>query len=70
MLRKRWNQECLRWHGRVLEGKHQHCCHDWDYLPIDDTCAELECCTCIKELTHKIQIRFELFGKYYMMLWS
>ena len=24
----------------------------------------------IKELTHKIQIRFELFGKYYMTLWS
>lgn len=41
-----WKEDCLRYHGKVLTGSNAHWCPDWDYLPIDDTCKEIECCTC------------------------
>jgi hypothetical protein len=43
---KIWVKDCYRWHDRLLTGKYQHYCPEWDYLPIDDTCMEFEVCTC------------------------
>lgn len=43
---KIWEKECYRWHGKTLTGKKCHYCPDWDYLPIDETCMEIEACTC------------------------
>lgn len=44
-----WEADCMRWWGRVLTGGYRHWCPDWDYLPIDDTVKEFECCTCTKK---------------------
>lgn len=41
-----WIAECTHYHGRVLVGKYAHWCSDWDFLPIDETCPEWECCVC------------------------
>jgi hypothetical protein len=38
-----WTEDCLRWRGKVLTGKHAHWCPDWDYLPIDETTPEWPC---------------------------
>jgi hypothetical protein len=46
--KRQWEEDCLKYHGRVLTGKYQHWCADWDDLPVDDTCAELQACTCPK----------------------
>jgi len=43
---KDWVEDCFKWHGQVLNGKNAHWCPDWDFLPIDDTCEEIKCCTC------------------------
>lgn len=29
-----------------LHGKYKHYCPDWDYMAIDETCPEWDCCTC------------------------
>ena len=45
-----WEEDSMRWWGRVLTGEHRHWCPDWDFLPIDETTtAEWECCTCRKD---------------------
>lgn len=45
-----WKEDCMHFHGRVLTGKDGHWCHDWDGLPIDETCVnEYACCTCVSE---------------------
>jgi len=42
-----WIEDCLKFHGRILNGENAHWCLDWDFLPIDSTCeAEMECCCC------------------------
>ena len=41
-----WIEDCMKWWGRVLDGKNAHWCPDWDDLPIDVTYDEFECCTC------------------------
>ena len=41
-----WHTDCFRWHGELLTGKYTHWCAEWDYLPIDETCGEFECCLC------------------------
>ena len=41
-----WESECLAFYGRVLTGRHKHWCPDWDFLPVDETCREFECCVC------------------------
>ena len=38
--------ECMRTYGRVLTGQHAHWCPEWDFMPIDETCAEWQSCTC------------------------
>jgi hypothetical protein len=48
-LSAEWMQDCMHWWGRILLGGHAHWCNDWDDLPIDDTCAEFECCTCYED---------------------
>ena len=41
-----WKEDCERYRGRLLIGKHAHWCPDWDYLPIDETTSEWPCpCT-------------------------
>lgn len=29
-----------------LKGKFRHFCQDWDMMAIDETCDEIEACTC------------------------
>jgi len=41
-----WAEDCMHWHGRILNGEKRHWCWDWDGLPIDDTCDEIQCCHC------------------------
>lgn len=41
-----WIQDCLEAYGDVLRGKKAHWCPDWDFMPIDETCDEIEGCTC------------------------
>lgn len=41
-----WVQDCMLYHGKVLTGKKAHWCFDWDDMPIDETCMEIENCTC------------------------
>jgi hypothetical protein len=48
-----WEEDCMFWHGRILDGEKTHWCPDWDDLPIDDTCGEFECCTCFNEVVVK-----------------
>lgn len=41
-----WAKDCIHWRGRVLVGARAHWCWDWDGLPVDETTAEHETCTC------------------------
>lgn len=38
-----WEEDCLRWRGKILTGKYAHWCLDWDGLPIDETTPEWPC---------------------------
>ena len=38
-----WIEDCIRWRGKVLTGKHAHWCFDYDQLPVDETCDEWPC---------------------------
>ena len=55
-----WDQDCIRWMGRLLIGKYAHWCPEWDYLPIDETCMEFTCCYCYEETDNlKAKLREE-----------
>ena len=41
-----WIADCMHWRGRVLTGSFAHWCAEFDYLPVDHTSAEFECCQC------------------------
>jgi len=41
-----WEEDCLKWRGKVLTGDFAHWCNDWDMLPVDETTPEWESCTC------------------------
>jgi len=41
-----WEEDCIRYRGKILTGKKAHWCHDWDGLPVDETTKEFECCGC------------------------
>jgi hypothetical protein len=41
-----FDEECLRFYGKLLTGKKKHWCLNWDQLPIDETCEEFQCCFC------------------------
>ena len=41
-----FEQDCLDFYGKILEGKYKHYCQDFDYLPIDETCFEYQFCLC------------------------
>ena len=43
---EKWEQDSLKWNGHVLQGEFCHWCHDWDDLPIDETCPEFAVCSC------------------------
>jgi hypothetical protein len=42
-----WVEVCVDIHGRVLTGKHQHYCAEYDGLPVDETCPEFDDCVCV-----------------------
>lgn len=44
-----WKEDCIKYHGKVLTGEKAHWCAEWDFLPIDETTLEIQCCTCIWE---------------------
>lgn len=41
-----WHEDCMKYYGRVLMGSKAHYCPEFDYLPIDETCDEIESCSC------------------------
>jgi hypothetical protein len=41
-----WEEDCMKWRGKVLTGKKAHWCCEWDFLPVDETTPEFECCLC------------------------
>ena len=43
-----WEEDCLKYHGRVLTGKYQRWRADCNDLPIDDISAVFQACTCPK----------------------
>lgn len=42
----KWEADCRQYWGHILTGERRHYCPDWDYLPIDETCREIESCGC------------------------
>ena len=42
-VKDEWEEDCIRYRGRLLNGKNAHYCFDWDFLPIDETCREWPC---------------------------
>jgi len=38
-----WIDECLKWRDRILTGHFIHYCHEYDGLPVDETCPEWPC---------------------------
>lgn len=41
--------DSMKWRGRVLTGRYWHWCHDWDWLPVDETTPEWPCGCGVKE---------------------
>lgn len=56
-----FEQDCMRYHGKVLTGKYRHYCKEWDFLPIDESCQEIEFCVC--DLPHLTEITPETINK-------
>jgi len=59
-----FEQDCTHFHGEILSGKFQHYCHEFDMLPIDDTCFEFMYCNCFegeefKQAREKIRKEYE-----------
>lgn len=46
-----FDDDCLKWWGRVLRGAYAHWCAEWDDLPIDEHCNEFFCCSCYQDET-------------------
>jgi hypothetical protein len=44
-----FDRDSLRFHKRILTGSKKHFCPEWDFMPIDETCKEFECCLCYPE---------------------
>lgn len=38
-----WEEDCMKWRGRLLTGEHKHWCWEWDFLPVDETTQEWPC---------------------------
>jgi len=49
----KWDEECMRWRGRVLAGKFAHYCFGYDGLPVDETCEMEWPCECAEELMRR-----------------
>lgn len=43
MDQNEWQQDCLKWRGKVLTGKYAHWCYGYDFLPVDETTPEWPC---------------------------
>lgn len=41
-----FDEDCIHFWGKPLQGVFKHYCAEWDYLPIDETCPEFEYCLC------------------------
>ena len=41
-----FEEDCLKYYGKILTGNYKHYCVEWDFLPIDETCPEFEACNC------------------------
>jgi hypothetical protein len=50
-MSQQWIDDCIKWRGRVLTGKHGHWCGEWDDLPVDETTDEWPCGCIIAEAT-------------------
>jgi hypothetical protein len=49
-MSKEFEEECIKFYGKVLTGKFAHWCYEWDGLPIDETCEEFKCCCCYADI--------------------
>ena len=52
-----WQDDCLRWRGRLLTGTYAHYCYDWDMLPVDESTPEYQGCTCFSRHEEASQLR-------------
>lgn len=59
-----WEIDCIYWLGRVLNGKYAHWCHDWDDLPIDETCTEFTGCHCYDQTEEIKSIKADLWEQF------
>jgi hypothetical protein len=50
-----WEDDCLRWRGKVLTGTYAHYCYDWDFLPVDETTPEFSCCCCFSRDAEEVK---------------
>jgi len=48
-VRNDWEEDCMHFWGKVLVGEKKHWCHEFDGLPIDETCTEFEFCLCFDD---------------------
>ena len=39
-----WEEDCLKWRGKVLHGPDAHWCLDWDELPVSAFTSEYAAC--------------------------
>lgn len=49
-----WNLVSLRYRGAILTGIFRHYCCEWDFLPIDESDEEINCCLCFEENLYHI----------------
>lgn len=59
-----FEKDCLHWYKKLLVGKFKHWCPDWDYLPIDETCAEFMACLCYEEESEAQAIKEKMIAEY------
>jgi hypothetical protein len=60
---REWVNDCIKWHGRVLVGKHCHYCPEFDFLPVDMTCDEYRFCTCKRRDEDAVSVEREGEGQ-------
>lgn len=57
-----WEEDCIKWRGKVLRGADAHWCDSWDGLPVTAFTPEYQCCEEKKTLWGRI-------CNWFYMLW-
>lgn len=48
-------KDSMRFFGRELKGKFKHLCLEWDFMEIDETTKEFECCMCYPKESNDVE---------------